>query len=122
MWRWTWLSVGQGLAGANKAAGYVVTEIDVNNPQAFGKEYAPKAQASIKAAGGRALARGGLGGAGARRIVAIEGPAPERVALLEFADMDGLKKWRDSDAYKAARVIGDKYASFKTFAVEGFDK
>ena len=26
---------------------YVITEIDVKNPEAFGKEYAPKAQASI---------------------------------------------------------------------------
>jgi hypothetical protein len=31
---------------------YVVTEIDVTNPDAYGKEYAPKAQALIKASGG----------------------------------------------------------------------
>ena len=38
---------------------YLVTEIDVTNPDAYGKEFAPKAQATIKAAGGRQIAIGG---------------------------------------------------------------
>ena len=35
---------------------YYVAEIDVTNPDAYAKEYAPKAQAMIKEAGGRFLA------------------------------------------------------------------
>jgi hypothetical protein len=46
----------QGLHAQAKPPVYVVTEIDVTNPQAYGKDYAPKAQAMIKAAGGRQLA------------------------------------------------------------------
>ena len=52
---------------------YLVTEIDVTNPEAYGKEFAPKAQATIKAAGGRLVAIGGAGGAGAKPVLAIEG-------------------------------------------------
>jgi hypothetical protein len=41
---------------------YLVTEIDVTNPEAYGKEFAPKAQASIKASGGKFVVIGGAGG------------------------------------------------------------
>src|ERR1700719_4155473 len=41
----------QGLHAQAKPPVYVVSEITVTNPEAYGKEYAPKAQASIKAAG-----------------------------------------------------------------------
>ena len=40
---------------------YLVTEIDVTNPEAYGKEFAPKAQASIKASGGKFVVIGGAG-------------------------------------------------------------
>ena len=116
------VAVSEAIQAQTKPPIYVVTEINVKNPQAFGKEYAPMAQASIKAAGGHALARGGSGGAGALRIIPIEGPTPKRVALLEFADMQSLEAWRNSEAYKTARTIGDKYATFKSYAIEGFRK
>ena len=51
-----------GLNAQVKApAVYLVTEIDVTNPEAYGKEFAPKAQATIKAAGGRLVATGSRG-------------------------------------------------------------
>src|SRR5207253_9202307 len=49
----------QGLHAQAKPPVYYVAEIDVTNPDAYAKEYAPKAQAIIKAAGGRFLAIGG---------------------------------------------------------------
>ena len=49
----------QGLHAQAKPRVYFVAEIDVTNPDAYAKEYAPKAQAIIKAAGGRFLAIGG---------------------------------------------------------------
>ena len=58
----------QGLHAQTKPPVYLVTEIDVTNPEAYGKEFAPKAQASIKAAGGRQIAIGGAGGAGAKAV------------------------------------------------------
>jgi len=47
----------QTLHAQAKVPLYLVSEIDVTNPDAYGKEYAPKAQALIKASGGRFVAR-----------------------------------------------------------------
>jgi hypothetical protein len=33
--------------------------------------------------------------------------------------MDAAKAWNDSQANKDVRKIGDKYATFRTFTVEG---
>jgi hypothetical protein len=78
-----------GLNAQVKApAVYLVTEIDVTNPDAYGKEFAPKAQATIRAAGGRLVAIGGAGGAGATPVAAIEG-TPE-----------GRFNWRPSSIFK----------------------
>ena len=38
-----------------------VSEIDVSNPEGYGKEFAPKAQELIRKHGGRTLALGGIG-------------------------------------------------------------
>src|SRR5436190_18312736 len=56
----------QGLHAQAKPPAYVVTEIDVVNVEEYVREYAPLAQASIKAAGGRLLAVG-------LNVVALEG-------------------------------------------------
>ena len=47
-----------GLHAQAKPPVYLVTEIDVTNPEAYGKEFAPKAQATIKAAGGKFVVLG----------------------------------------------------------------
>src|SRR5262245_4513311 len=62
-----------GLHAQARPPVYLVTEIDVTNPEAYGTEFAPKAQATIRAAGGRQVAIGGAGGAGAKPITALAG-------------------------------------------------
>jgi hypothetical protein len=57
-----------GLHAQAKPPLYLVTEIDVT-------EYAPKAQALIKASGGRFVAIGGVAGAGAGKVTAFDGEA-----------------------------------------------
>ena len=42
-----------GLHAQAKPPVFLITEIDITNPEAYGKEFAPKAQATIKAAGGK---------------------------------------------------------------------
>jgi len=98
---------------------YLVTEIDVSNPEAYGKEFAPKAQASIKAAGGRQIAIGGVGGAGAMGVTALSGTAPKRAVIQQWDSMDALKAWYNGADYQAALKIGEKYAIFRRYAVEG---
>ena len=52
----------------------------MTNPEAYAKEYAPKAQAIIKSAGGRFLAVGGAA-ATSGNVTSFDGEAPKRVVL-----------------------------------------
>ena len=97
---------------------YLVTEIDVTNPDGYGKEFAPKAQATIKAAGGRLVAIGGAGGAGAKPVAAIDGTAPKRVTIQGWDSLDQMNAWYKGADYQAALKIGQQYATFRRYAIE----
>ena len=109
----------EGLHAQGKPIVYAITEIDVTNPEGFGKEFAPLSQASNKAAGGRVLAVGGVGGAGATPVTTLEGAPPKRVVIQAWDSLDQLKSWFNSAAYQEARKVGNKYATFRRFAIEG---
>jgi uncharacterized protein (DUF1330 family) len=98
---------------------YLVTEIDVTNPDAYGTEYAPKVQTSITTAGGRILAEGGAGGAGAKFVTQVEGQPPKRVVIQVWDSLQKMQAWRNSADYQEARKIGDQYAKFRSYAVDG---
>ena len=49
----------QGLHAQSKPPVYQVTELEILDPVAYSKDYAPKARAAIEAAGGKFLALGG---------------------------------------------------------------
>ena len=103
----------QGLHAQAKPPVYYIAEIDVTNLDAYTKEYAPKAQALIKKSGGRLLAAG-------QNVTAIEGAPPKpRVAVQVWDSMEKIRAWRDSAEYKELRKIGDKYAKFRAFTIEG---
>jgi Domain of unknown function (DUF1330) len=80
-----------GLRAQAKPPLYLVTEIDVSSPEAYGKEYAPKAQALTKAAGGRFLAIGGTAGAGAGKVTAFDGDAPKRATVQVWTAWNNIK-------------------------------
>ena len=103
----------QGLHAAAKPSAYVVTEVGISDLDAYQKEYVPLAQASIKASGGHLVAAG-------QNILVFEGLSPgTRVAINQFDSLDAAQAWRNSDQFKEARKIGDKYAKFRAFAIEG---
>jgi uncharacterized protein (DUF1330 family) len=103
----------QGPHAQTKPPVYVVTETDISDLDAFQKEYLPVVQPTIKVAGGRRVAAG-------QNIVVFDGPSPgTRVAINEFDSLEAVQAWRASADFKAARKIGDKYAKFRSFAVEG---
>ena len=106
----------QGLHAQAKPPVYTVTEIDVTNIEAYTKEYAPLAQASIKKSGGKLLAAG-------QKVTSLEGTPPKpRVAIQVWDSLEQVQAWRNSAEYKDARKIGDKYAKFRAFTVEGVSK
>ncbi len=108
----------EGLHAQAKPPVYYVAEITVTNPEGYSKEYAPKVQETIKAAGGRLVALGGAGGVGAQTLKGFDGEPPKRVAIQMWESMDKLDAWYHSAAYQDARKIGAKYATFRSFAVE----
>jgi uncharacterized protein (DUF1330 family) len=104
----------QGLQAQAKPPIYQITEIDISNVDAYVKEYAPKAQALIKAGGGVNLAA-------SQNVTKVEGDAPKmRVAVTRWASMEQFDAYRNKADFKELRAsIGDKYAKFRTFTVEG---
>ena len=108
-----------GLHAQAKPKLYLITEIDVTNPGAYGKEFAPKAQATIKAAGASFVVIGGTAGAGAKPITAITGTPPKRIAIQAWDSLDAMNAWYKSADYQEALKIGEKYATFRRYAVEG---
>ena len=108
----------QGLHAQAKPPVYYVAEIDVTNPDAYAKEYAPKAQAIIRAAGGRFLAIGGSA-ATTGTVTALDGDAPKRVVVQVWDSMEKIQAWRANPEYVELRKVGEKYAKFRSFAVDG---
>jgi uncharacterized protein (DUF1330 family) len=93
-------------------AAYIIALIDVTNPEGY-EDYKSLAAASVERYGGRYIARGG------RREV-LEGEVDsERIALLEFPDMDAVRRWYNSDDYKHAAAIRQANSESHLIAVEG---
>lgn len=102
----------QALHAQTKPPAFAVVELEVQNSDEFKKEFLPLASKVFSEAGGKFLAGPGL-------ATAIDGTAPDRVALIAFDSLDRAVATFGSDAYKDARKTGDKYAKFRIFAVEG---
>ena len=102
----------QALHAQAKPPVYTVTEIDVTNVDAYMKEYTPVVQPIIKKAGGKLLAA-------SLKVTAIEGTAPKRVAINQWESLEQAQALYTSAEYKEAQKIGDKYAKFRRYAVEG---
>lgn len=105
-------AVIEGLHAQAKPPVFVVAEINVKNMDAYMKEYAPKAQALVKQHGGKLLAA-------SANVTSLDGPRPTRIAVQQWESMEKVKSWFGSKEYKENRKIGDKYASFRVYAVEG---
>ena len=103
----------QGLHAQAKPPAYAVVEIDVTNQDAFLKEYSPIAGKAITGGGGKYLARGG-------KNVTIDGePAKPRTVIVQFDSLEKAQAAFSSSEYKEGRKIGDKYAKFRIWAMEG---
>ncbi len=79
------------------AAGYIVVEMKVSDPERY-KEYMAAAPATIAAAGGEYLVRGG-------KSETLEGDwIPPRVAILKFPSYAQAKAWYEGEAYRQTRA------------------
>lgn len=103
----------QGLHAQAKPLAYVISEIEVTNPDAYAKEYVPLANQALAASGQKRLVSGG-------RTFSIAGTPPaSRVVVSVFDNLEAAQAAYTSNAYLEARKIGDQYGKLRIFAVEG---
>jgi uncharacterized protein (DUF1330 family) len=106
----------EGLHAQAKLPAFSISEIDVSDMDGFLKEFSPKVRKAIADNGGKVLARGG-------KAVAIHGAPPKtRIVINRFDSLDQAVAAYNSAAYKEAKAIGDKYATFRILAVEGLEQ
>ena len=110
-------AVGVAVAGSIKAEGrapaYVISEIEVTNPEAYAKEYVPIAPKALAQSGRQRLVSGG-------KAISLSGPPPAgRIVVSKFDSLEQAKAAYSSPDYLEARKIGDKYGKLRIFAVEG---
>ncbi len=102
----------QSLHAQAKPPVYLVGEIEISDPEGYRRDYLPRAQALIKQHGGRTVAAGSA--------TALAGEPPKsRVAIYAWDSMEQLMGWFNSPEYQETRKIGEKYASYRNFAVPG---
>jgi uncharacterized protein (DUF1330 family) len=109
-----WRSRGSGTSCPSQAKPpvYYVAEVDIADQAAY-STYVPKAQAAIKAAGGKFLAAGGT-------ITPIDGEPPKtRVVIQQWDSLEKYRAYRDSAAFKDLLPMREKVAKWRAFVVEG---
>ena len=114
------IGVGLGAAGVSlihaqvKAPppAYVIAEIDVSNQEGYVKEYLPPSSKALLDNGARYLARGS-------KTVSIKGEPPKRIVVLSFDSLEKAQAAFASPAFLDAAKIGEQYAKFRIYLVEG---
>jgi uncharacterized protein (DUF1330 family) len=99
------------------APSYTVGLINVKDENGYKNDFLPKAQETIKKYGGVYIA-GGFN----KTTVLSGNPPPNRVVILKFDSLDTVKKWNEGGGMKVQEEVGNKYADFQTFAVEGVEQ
>ena len=93
---------------------YVIYQGEVLDPERY-EEYKTQAAASIVAAGGRYVVRGG-------DVEVLEGDAPAgRTVVVEFPTMADAVAWYRGPEYSAARKLREGAAIARMYAVAGID-
>jgi uncharacterized protein (DUF1330 family) len=96
----------------NAMPAYVIADVRVTDPGGY-EPYRSLAAASIAGFGGRFLVRGG-------RADLFEGtPAPERIVVIEFSDVETARRWYHSEEYQRALKIRQANSIARVMLVEG---
>lgn len=91
---------------------YLIVETDIEDPEQY-EQYKAASPGAVAAGGGRFVARGG-------ELAVLEGDwNPTRLVVLEFDDLDAIKRFYDSPEYQAAKALREGAATLRMVAVEG---
>jgi uncharacterized protein (DUF1330 family) len=106
-------AVVEGLHAQAKLPAYVIGEVTIKDKDAYMKDFVPMAAKAIQGVGGTYVARSG-------QPVSLMGTPPSnRIVIIKFDDMEKAQAWWNSPLRKESQEIGDKYATFRLFIVEG---
>ena len=98
----------------SKPPAFVVAEIAVSDLESYEMNFLKPAQKTIADHGGKYLA------GGFDKTLSLAGPEPpNRVVLLQFANMDVVTAWRKEGEADLETGVGEKYAKFRVYAIEG---
>jgi heme-degrading monooxygenase HmoA len=59
------------------------------------------------------------GAAGGAKVTGFDGEPPKRAVVQVWDSMDKIQAWRDNPEYKELRKVGEKYAKFRAYTIEG---
>lgn len=91
---------------------YVIVETDVHDPEQYDR-YRAAVPETLASSGGRFIVRGGA-------LSVLEGDwRPKRLVLLEFDDLDAVKRWYESSEYQDVKRLREDAATLRVVAVEG---
>lgn len=96
--------------------GYVLVEIDVPDPAAYRDSgYMAQAEATIAAADGRYLVRGG-------EPELLEGSGdPGRIVILEFPSREAARAFVEGPEYAPARALRQSLSTARLVLLSGWD-
>jgi uncharacterized protein (DUF1330 family) len=91
---------------------YVIVETEIHDPEQY-EQYKAASPAAVAGGGGRFIVRGG-------ELAVLEGEwEPTRLVVLEFEDLDAVKRWYESPEYQAAKKLREGAADLRMVAVQG---
>jgi len=91
---------------------YVIVDIRITDPVVY-EEYKKVSHLSVKAFGGRFLARGG-------RTEVLEGTwQPNRLVVAEFESVERAREWWASAEYREPKALRQKSSVTNMILVEG---
>jgi uncharacterized protein (DUF1330 family) len=97
-----------------KPPAFVIAEITVKDEAGYNNNFLKPVQKTIIDHGGKYLA------GGYNKTLSLSGSEPpNRVVLLQFPNMDAITAWRKEGEADLENDVGEKYARFRAYAIEG---
>ena len=91
---------------------YFIAEVAVTDPAGY-DAYRVQVPPTIEKYGGRVVAR-------AANVTLLEGSqAPERLVIIEFDDLDALRRWYDSPEAQPLNSLRQRVSKSRAIAFEG---
>ena len=86
--------------------------MDIRDPEQY-ERYKAASPDAVAAGGGRFVVRGG-------ELAVLEGDwTPKRLVVLEFEDLEAVKRWYASPGYQEVKKLREGAADLRMVAVQG---